>query len=98
MFAEVIWKENQSTNTTLHFFCSRTHLQSEEIVAEMVYDFLIPEAEKMSIREKGKESSNFVLFVNRFTLLTLAHWKERRSAKSCPISLRLLFCTLQVES
>uniref|UniRef100_A0A672U642 Cilia- and flagella-associated protein 91 n=1 Tax=Strigops habroptila TaxID=2489341 RepID=A0A672U642_STRHB len=76
----------------------RTHLQSEEIVAEMVYDFLIPEAEKMSIREKGKESSNYVLFVNWFTLLTLAHRKERCSAKSCPISLRLLFCTLQVES
>ncbi|XP_010147847.1 PREDICTED: protein MAATS1, partial [Eurypyga helias] len=34
----------------------RTHLQSEEIVAELVYDFLIPEAEKMSTREKGKES------------------------------------------
>ncbi|KAM4684261.1 LOW QUALITY PROTEIN: cilia- and flagella-associated protein 91 [Amazona ochrocephala] len=33
----------------------RTHLQSEEIVAEMVYDFLIPEAEKMSIREKVRQ-------------------------------------------
>lgn len=31
---------------------------------------MIPEAEKMSIREKGKESSNFILFVNWFTLLT----------------------------
>uniref|UniRef100_A0A8D0KZI6 Cilia- and flagella-associated protein 91 n=1 Tax=Strix occidentalis caurina TaxID=311401 RepID=A0A8D0KZI6_STROC len=30
----------------------RTRLQSEEIVAELVYDFLIPEAEKMSVREK----------------------------------------------
>ncbi|NWS70903.1 CFA91 protein, partial [Crotophaga sulcirostris] len=34
----------------------RTRLQSEEIVAELVYNFLIPEAEKMSVREKGKES------------------------------------------
>ncbi|XP_009703390.1 PREDICTED: protein MAATS1 [Cariama cristata] len=34
----------------------RTRLQSEEIVAELVYDFLIPEAEKMSIREKVKQS------------------------------------------
>ncbi|XP_061221429.1 cilia- and flagella-associated protein 91 isoform X2 [Neopsephotus bourkii] len=33
----------------------RTRLQSEEIVAEMVYDFLIPEAEKMSIREKVRQ-------------------------------------------
>ncbi|KAM9020389.1 cilia- and flagella-associated protein 91 isoform 2-T3 [Ara ararauna] len=33
----------------------RTCLQSEEIVAELVYDFLIPEAEKMSIREKVKQ-------------------------------------------
>ncbi|NWX21118.1 CFA91 protein, partial [Aegotheles bennettii] len=34
----------------------RTRLQSQEIVAEMVYDFLIPEAEKMSIREKVRQS------------------------------------------
>ncbi|XP_074783836.1 cilia- and flagella-associated protein 91 [Athene noctua] len=34
----------------------RTHLQSEEIIAELVYDFLIPEAEKMSIREKVRQS------------------------------------------
>ncbi|XP_009950081.1 PREDICTED: protein MAATS1-like, partial [Leptosomus discolor] len=33
-----------------------THLQSEEIVAELVYDFLIPEAEKMSTREKVRQS------------------------------------------
>lgn len=42
-------------------------------MAELVYDFLIPEAEKMSMRERGKESSNFILFVTWFTLLTLAH-------------------------
>ncbi|XP_068022045.1 cilia- and flagella-associated protein 91 isoform X2 [Melanerpes formicivorus] len=34
----------------------QTHLQSEEIVAELVYDFLIPEAEKMSMREKVRQS------------------------------------------
>ncbi|XP_054669616.1 cilia- and flagella-associated protein 91 isoform X3 [Grus americana] len=34
----------------------RTRLQSEEIVAELVYDFLIPEAAKMSIREKVRQS------------------------------------------
>ncbi|XP_010173412.2 cilia- and flagella-associated protein 91, partial [Antrostomus carolinensis] len=34
----------------------RTRLQSEEIVAELVYNFLIPEAEKMFTREKGKKS------------------------------------------
>ncbi|NXL10489.1 CFA91 protein, partial [Mesembrinibis cayennensis] len=34
----------------------RTRLQSEEIVAELVYDFLIPEADKMSIREKVRQS------------------------------------------
>lgn len=73
MFAEVIWKENKNTNILLHLFCSRTRLQSEEIVAELVYSFLIPEAEKMSIREKGMESSNFILFVNWFSLLSLAH-------------------------
>ncbi|PKU32921.1 protein maats1 [Limosa lapponica baueri] len=34
----------------------RTRLQSEEIVAELVYSFLIPEAEKMSMREKVRQS------------------------------------------
>ncbi|KFO73316.1 Protein MAATS1, partial [Cuculus canorus] len=34
----------------------RTRLQSEEIVAELVYNFLIPEAEKMSVREKVRQS------------------------------------------
>ncbi|NXP41857.1 CFA91 protein, partial [Leiothrix lutea] len=34
----------------------RTRLQSEEIVAELVYNFLIPEAEKSFMRERGKES------------------------------------------
>ncbi|XP_063999438.1 cilia- and flagella-associated protein 91 isoform X2 [Pogoniulus pusillus] len=40
----------------------RTHLQSEEIVAELVYDFLIPEAEKMSIREKVRQSQRKHLY------------------------------------
>ncbi|NXY82172.1 CFA91 protein, partial [Alcedo cyanopectus] len=34
----------------------RTRLQSEEIVAELVYNFLIPEADKMSSREKVRQS------------------------------------------
>ncbi|KAH0628682.1 hypothetical protein JD844_010104 [Phrynosoma platyrhinos] len=34
----------------------RTHLQSEEIVAELVYSFLIPGVEKMAIKEKVKQS------------------------------------------
>ncbi|XP_071428216.1 cilia- and flagella-associated protein 91 [Pithys albifrons albifrons] len=34
----------------------RTRLQSEEIVAELVYDFLIPEAEKSSVRERVRQS------------------------------------------
>ena len=32
---------------------SRDHLQSQEMVAEMVYYFLLPEVEKETIREKG---------------------------------------------
>ncbi|NXL94756.1 CFA91 protein, partial [Alectura lathami] len=35
---------------------SRTRLQSEEIVAELVYAFLIPEVEKMSVREKVRQA------------------------------------------
>ncbi|NXH12464.1 CFA91 protein, partial [Bucco capensis] len=34
----------------------RTHLQSQEIVAQLVYGFMIPEAEKMSTREKVRQS------------------------------------------
>ncbi|NXP17584.1 CFA91 protein, partial [Scytalopus superciliaris] len=34
----------------------RTRLQSEEIVAELVYDFLIPEAGKSSMRERVRQS------------------------------------------
>ena len=32
---------------------SRNSLQSEEIVSELVYSFLIPEVEKMRIRRTG---------------------------------------------
>uniref|UniRef100_A0A8C0J0W3 Cilia- and flagella-associated protein 91 n=1 Tax=Chelonoidis abingdonii TaxID=106734 RepID=A0A8C0J0W3_CHEAB len=35
----------------------RTCLQSEEIVAELVYGFLIPELQKISVKEKGKEAN-----------------------------------------
>ncbi|XP_053561762.1 cilia- and flagella-associated protein 91 [Bombina bombina] len=35
---------------------SRSRLQSEEIVAEMVYSFLIPEVQKTSVRERVKGS------------------------------------------
>nr|XP_020645247.1 protein MAATS1 isoform X1 [Pogona vitticeps]XP_020645248.1 protein MAATS1 isoform X1 [Pogona vitticeps] len=34
----------------------RTHLQSEEIVAELVYSFLIPEVRKMAVKEKVRQS------------------------------------------
>ncbi|XP_042311319.1 cilia- and flagella-associated protein 91 isoform X1 [Sceloporus undulatus] len=34
----------------------RTRLQSEEIVAELVYSFLIPEVQRMAIKEKVKQS------------------------------------------
>uniref|UniRef100_A0A8D0B6B2 Cilia- and flagella-associated protein 91 n=1 Tax=Salvator merianae TaxID=96440 RepID=A0A8D0B6B2_SALMN len=34
----------------------RSHLQSEEIVAELVYSFLIPEVRKMALKEKVRQS------------------------------------------
>ncbi|XP_074449911.1 cilia- and flagella-associated protein 91 isoform X3 [Larus michahellis] len=40
----------------------RTRLQSEEIVAELVYSFLIPEAEKMAMREKVRQSQRRHIF------------------------------------
>lgn len=33
--------------------CSRTQLQSEEIVAELVHGFLLPEVQKETVRERG---------------------------------------------
>uniref|UniRef100_A0A8C8S544 Cilia- and flagella-associated protein 91 n=1 Tax=Pelusios castaneus TaxID=367368 RepID=A0A8C8S544_9SAUR len=46
----------------------RTHLQSEEIVAELVYGFLIPEVQKISVKEKGKESNSFETDMSKKTL------------------------------
>nr|XP_012319355.1 cilia- and flagella-associated protein 91 isoform X4 [Aotus nancymaae] len=37
----------------------RTYLQSEEIVAELVYSFLIPEVQKYFVKEKDFQSENF---------------------------------------
>jgi len=34
--------------------CRRTDEDSEEIVAELVYGFLLPEVQKQAMREKGK--------------------------------------------
>lgn len=39
------------------FVSSRDDLQSEEIVSELVYSFLIPEVEKIRVRRRG--SSGF---------------------------------------
>jgi hypothetical protein len=32
---------------------SKTRLQSEEIVSELVHSFLLPEVQKITVREKG---------------------------------------------
>lgn len=34
-------------------FYSKTRLQSEEIVSELVHSFLLPEVQKITVREKG---------------------------------------------
>lgn len=48
-------KLDNKGNSLIHFLLfSRTHLQSEEIVAELVYSFLIPEVQKGFVKEKGK--------------------------------------------
>lgn len=33
--------------------CSQSSLQSQEIVSELVYSFLIPEIEKIRVRQRG---------------------------------------------
>lgn len=50
-FATVLSSENL---TIIINFCSRTRLQSEEIVAELVTSFLLPEVQKITMRENGK--------------------------------------------
>ncbi len=53
-------KQNQSALNGLCcvFFglytCRRNSQQSEEIVAELVYRFLIPEVQKIAVRERGE--------------------------------------------
>ncbi|KAF7234879.1 Cilia- and flagella-associated protein 91 [Varanus komodoensis] len=42
----------QVNNVAYEMEARRSHLQSEEIVAELVYSFLIPEVRKMAIKEK----------------------------------------------
>lgn len=48
--------------------CSRNSLQSEEIVSELVYSFLIPEVEKISVKQRGL--GDFYYFTNS-DLITL---------------------------
>ncbi len=36
------------------YTCRRNSQQSEEIVAELVYRFLIPEVQKIAVRERGE--------------------------------------------
>lgn len=43
----------------LIFISSRTQLQSEEIVADLVHCFLLPEVKKTTMREKGKILRSF---------------------------------------
>lgn len=40
----------------MFIFFSRTQLQSEEIVAELVYSFLIPEVQKDFVKEKVRNA------------------------------------------
>ncbi|XP_075710842.1 cilia- and flagella-associated protein 91 [Rhinoderma darwinii] len=54
---EEIQKKAQEINDIAHQIeSSRTRLQSEEIVAELVYSFLIPEIQKKSVRERVRNS------------------------------------------
>ncbi|KAJ6658334.1 hypothetical protein lerEdw1_020606 [Lerista edwardsae] len=65
----------------------RTHLQSEEIVAELVYNFLIPEVQKMAIKRKVRQSqrkhiyaAHQIIHGNTETVLTDLFAGERRLA------------------
>lgn len=49
---------------------SRNSLQSEEIVSELVYSFLIPEVEKMSVRQRGLL---FIIIIEYNIKMTKSH-------------------------
>ncbi|MED6245671.1 hypothetical protein ATANTOWER_006425 [Ataeniobius toweri] len=49
---EIHWKAKQLNDVAYAMEKSRDSLQSEEIVSEMVYSFLIPEVDKISVRQR----------------------------------------------
>lgn len=53
---EIHRKAQEINDIAYQMESSRTRLQSEEIVAEMVYSFLIPEVQKKSVRERVRSS------------------------------------------
>ncbi|KAG9471167.1 hypothetical protein GDO78_015569 [Eleutherodactylus coqui] len=53
---EIQRKAQEINDIAYQMECSRTRLQSEEIVAELVYSFLIPEIQKKSVRERVRNS------------------------------------------
>ncbi len=54
--------------TVLYVMCRRNELESKEMVAEMVYYFLLPEVEKHTIREKGIVIIHVLVFQSPITL------------------------------
>ncbi|XP_040278741.1 cilia- and flagella-associated protein 91 isoform X2 [Bufo bufo] len=53
---EIQRKAQEINDIAYQMESSRTRLQSEEIVAELVYSFLIPEIQKKSVRERVRSS------------------------------------------
>ncbi|KAK5602820.1 hypothetical protein CRENBAI_025092 [Crenichthys baileyi] len=49
---EIHWKAKQLNDVAYAMEKSKDSLQSEEIVSEMVYSFLIPEVDKISVRQR----------------------------------------------
>lgn len=67
----------------LHVFVrSLNSLQSEEIVSELVYSFLIPEVQKISVRKRGLRDFMIPLYLHNitecylYTLLDLTHMNQ----------------------
>lgn len=60
----ILNKQTRLVNINHFYVCvrvcvsSRTNLQSQEIVSELVYSFLIPEVEKMRVRQRGLGDSS----------------------------------------
>ncbi|XP_062862513.1 cilia- and flagella-associated protein 91 isoform X2 [Trichomycterus rosablanca] len=79
---EEVHQMAEELNDIAYRYATEESVQSEEIVADLVYSFLIPEVHKITVREKVRQSQRKHLSAAR----TLIHGIDGSSRGSRPIS------------